>query len=422
MSKAFKGKPLELGVDADSDASSKWEEVEARCWAAGCKIISTWASEWSPSLHLDMPAKKKDESRRLFLPLLSTARFKKDDHRAFRVFLTLVPDVDSLDEAGSTPLLEMIDQDKVDLARLLLEQGAKVNRVRTEEVRFGKEEVKKVHEVPLQRAVRKGSLAMTELLLQKGASIDTIQTTGASTLLLAVEGAAKARTKQSLRLVSLLLDNGCNVNECGTIGRTALHVAVNASLGDSESGVDLESLLLNRGADVGALDCRGRTPLHYAFVKMGRHKDRTRCDPIQVVSSLAEAMTVDLIDHTDNFGNTALHYAGLRGATVSALLLLQKGSKCIEAKDSLGNTPLSLSVLGKHDACSMMLLQRGACVDVTIKEEDLAAGEKCRRLWRHLAQHWGKKGRPRKVHIADSRGVHFQQFGYSLSLNLLRVA
>ena len=401
LSKKYQGEPSELGVKVPGEASSKWAEEEARCWEAGCRIISTWVSEWSPTLHLDMPPRKKDAPRRLFLPLLSMARLKKDNHRAFRVLLTLVPEVDALDVAGSTPLLEMIDQNQVELARLLLDQGARVNRVRTEEVRLGKGEVRKVVEVPLQRAVRTGSLAMAELLLQKGASINTLQATGASTLLMAVERAAKDRTKQSLQRVSLLLDHGSNVNECGEKGRTGLHVAVNASRGDSDSGVDLESLLLHRGANVCALDCRGRTALHYAFVKIGNHKDRSACDPIQVVSSLVEGMTTASLDHTDKFGNTALHYAGLRGATVSALLLLQKGSQSLEAKDSLGNTPLSLAVLGKHDACSMMLLQRGACIEVTIKEEEDTEKEQPRGLWRHLAQHWRKDIKPRTLSLFE---------------------
>ena len=389
--------------DKDELGSREWKDVVAECWDAGCALLKAWITSWSPTLHIDMPPGKKSWDRRIFLPLLDAARMRKDGQRAFKMFLALVPDVDAMGGKEETPLLEMIDQQEVELVKQLQERGAQVNRVRREEkeqVQNGK--VKKVvlKEVPLQRAIRAGGLEMVGQLLETGASTQTLPTTGSSVLLLAVEEAARRKTKQSIGLVSLLLDHGSNIDESDSKGRTGLHLAVNASRGDSDCGQDLEALLLRRKAALAALDCRGRTALHYAFVKIGKHTDRTPCDPIQVVSNLVEGMSPALLDQTDKFGHTALHYAGLRGATVSALLLLEKGSRSLETRDQLGNTALSLAVLGKHDACAMTLLQRGANIDVTIAEGASKTGERCG-LWRHLGHHWVEPVPPRAMSLFE---------------------
>ena len=80
--------------------------------------------------------------------------------------------------------------------------------------------------------------------------------------------------------------------------------------------LDLEVLLMKHGANANLLDNRMRTPLHYAVVKIDKHADTSVIDPIQIVSSLAETMTKERIDQTDQFGSTALNYAAQRGSTV----------------------------------------------------------------------------------------------------------
>ena len=132
--------------------------------------------------------------------------------------------------------------------------------------------------------------------------------------------------------------------------------------------LDLEIALLRNNADVFALDVRGRLPLHYCFVKVGRHADRSRSDPIEICSMLVEAMRggkEEAVDTRDEFLSTPLHYAALRGATVCCLLLLERGAD-IEAVDRRGNTPLAYAVLGGHEGCALVLLQKEANLNVTI--------------------------------------------------------
>ena len=135
--------------------------------------------------------------------------------------------------------------------------------------------------------------------------------------------------------------------------------------------LDLEIALLRNGADVFALDVRRRLPLHYCFVKIGRHAERSRTDPIEVCSMLVEAMRGgEGVDARDEFLSTPLHYAAFRGATVCCLLLLEKGAD-IEAADARGNTPLACAVLGGHEACALVLLQKEANLNVTIYPNEI---------------------------------------------------
>ncbi len=109
--------------------------------------------------------------------------------------------------------------------------------------------------------------------------------------------------------------------------RSALHLAVNDSTDGADQALDLEMTLLRGGVDVHGADVRGRLPLHYAFVKIGRHGDSSRTDPIEVCSMLVDKMGGRGVDHRDAFGRSPLHYAARRGATVCCLLLLKHGAQ-----------------------------------------------------------------------------------------------
>ena len=71
-----------------------------------------------------------------------------------------------------------------------------------------------------------------------------------------------------------------------------------------------------------------------------RHTDYSMSDPISVVSLLCEAITEQgkdvktQVNHQDNFGQTPLHRAALRGATICSLNLLQVEKHLITLDDS----------------------------------------------------------------------------------------
>ncbi len=135
----------------------------------------------------------------------------------------------------------------------------------------------------------------------------------------------------TLQVLRELVKAGADLSAVDDKGRNALHLSVNSSSDDADEALDLEAALLRGGCPTSALDVRGRLPLHYAFVKAGKHRDCARADPIEVVSLLVEAMEERRerggikVDLEDEFGARPIHYAAYRGATVSCLLLLQKG-------------------------------------------------------------------------------------------------
>ena len=79
-----------------------------------------------------------------------------------------------------------------------------------------------------------------------------------------------------------------------------------------------------------------------------RHKDHSALDPIELVSTLTSYMTPGMLTTKDEFGNTALHCAAYRGASVCCMHLLQKGAS-LKQCDNENNTPLARAVLGKHE-------------------------------------------------------------------------
>ena len=134
-------------------------------------------------------------------------------------------------------------------------------------------------------------------------------------------------------------------------GRTPLHLAVNSREGGTDVHFDVEDHLLRSGAKTDIRDIRGRIALHYAFVKIGRHKDHSFLDPIELVALLnpSDSTTIQQpsADVADNFGSTPLHYAAQRGATISCMHLLKAVN--INPVDNNDNTPLGLAVLYKHE-------------------------------------------------------------------------
>ena len=66
-----------------------------------------------------------------------------------------------------------------------------------------------------------------------------------------------------------------------------------------------------------------------------RHTDYSMSDPISVVGLLCEAMAEQgkdvktQVNHQDNFGQTPLHRASLRGSTICSLNLIQVGKRIV---------------------------------------------------------------------------------------------
>ena len=183
-------------------------------------------------------------------------------------------------------------------------------------------------------AIKHGSLTAFKEATERGASIDTKDLDGLSTL----EVAQKYAQPEMARILCRL---GADVNESiGRQGDSLIHRT--ARQGD----IGFTSLLIECGADVNATNDHGKTPLHYA-VSGG-------------FQFLADALLAGGADHNQAtpFGDTPLHIAARRGNRPIVSKLLKHG-----ANASLTNhtkyTPLhEAAAAGKSEVVSL-LIERG---------------------------------------------------------------
>lgn len=255
----------------------------------------------------------------------------------------------TLDGFKLTPLRWAALWGFVDIARLLIERGAKVN-------------VKEKNgKTSLFWAAREGHQEMTDLLISKGAMRKGSEN---KYLLTAAQYGNAA-------LAKLVIDRGADVNVRGEFGKTPLHFA--SQRGDAET-VDV---LLAAGADPNSRSVLKRIPLHYA---KGR----------QVVAKLVEAgAEIEVRDHEgitplcSVFDTEAMEELIKRGASVNnkdctrgwtALFWASSGSPVhldrvklvlrqgvdMNIRDRKGNTLLDYAVADGHNDLAMLLIESGA--------------------------------------------------------------
>ena len=84
------------------------------------------------------------------------------------------------------------------------------------------------------------------------------------------------------------------------------------------------------------------------FINILRFADTSSIDPIELCTTITNAIESNGIDAVDEFGQTPLHRAALRGASVCCMHLIQRGAN-INRKDDNGNTPMGMAVFEKHE-------------------------------------------------------------------------
>ncbi|KAL7923796.1 HET protein [Trichoderma austrokoningii] len=189
------------------------------------------------------------------------------------------------------------------------------------------------------------------LLLEKGANIETTAEIGEKALFYAVAFG-------HINTIKLLLDKGTNIDGKDDDGRTPLSIAI------PRGGSKAIELLVERGADIEAKDNDGRTPLSWAA---------SDSDRLSIVTLLLEKGAD--IEARDNHGRTPLSWASTEFRNDDIIqLLLEKGAD-LEAKDNHGRTPLSWATFGyQNDDIVHLLLEKGA--DIEAKDNN-----GCTPLW-----------------------------------------
>ena len=254
----------------------------------------------------------------------------------FQYILKHCKEVDCKDVNDRSQLEKAVSRGHLMQSRNLLAAGANANQV------FEDSELKsclfkgqlltyKEKSYPLLEAIKSGNHELVKLLLSHGAILipdtsETLLPNGKTVVpdpfLLAIKLSKESRSNRSrLDIVKDIINTGADVASVDEDGMSALHVAVFGSSGRADEALDLEMALIKHDADVFA-ECSGRYPLHDIFREASN--DTTK-DPIEVCSMLVEAMKGKNIDKPDDLGRSPLHYAANCGATISCLLLLNKG-------------------------------------------------------------------------------------------------
>ncbi|RBQ74161.1 hypothetical protein FVER14953_08346 [Fusarium verticillioides] len=283
--------------------------------------------------------------------------------------------VDIVDRTGRTPLSYAAEQGHEAIMIMLLERGAEVDSQDGEVVRKWHYRNENAGRTPLSFATEEGHEAAVHILIKSGASPSLKSKSGFTPLSYAVQNRREGLIRLFLNtetvdinvelgravgnghksIVRLLLENGAEVDYLSTSGLTALFRAAWAN------SMDIVQLLLEYGANPDPLHGMS-TPLLSAAV--------SGYDAIARL--LLETGRVE-IDRPDKFGRTALSHMAQHGYTTTVRTLLDMGANPnTEAKATFigaqfynGRTPLSFAAEKGHLAIVELLITKGATVGLT---------------------------------------------------------
>ncbi|XP_061174017.1 poly [ADP-ribose] polymerase tankyrase-like isoform X2 [Saccostrea echinata] len=317
--------------------------------------------------------KEKEKGRcGLYTPvhfMVQAAAAWDNEGKGLKFFVTQKPNLESAESEGKTPLALAVTKNSLEIAKMLIEAGAKtdvgyfVNKEKGTKVSL-------VNTIALN-----GTDEMLKLILAALNDISTCRNTETMrTPLHEVAlrtGSSGALLSQKINIAEALLKAGAAVNATDKWNRTPMHYCVSSNLGTADASTAMEELLIDNKADLFLKCSLNRIPLHYLFDKVDRFGKSSTLDPIELCTVLTSAMKGEHVDDADKNGQSALHLAAQRGATICCIHLLQQRNVEINRKDINGNTPLSLAVSKGHDSCAIMLIQKGASVNEKVIHEAL---------------------------------------------------
>ncbi|MCR4822851.1 MAG: ankyrin repeat domain-containing protein [Treponema sp.] len=238
------------------------------------------------------------------------------------------------DISGATPLHEAVRYGRVDIARLLLKNGAKVNAMDS----IGKTPILLI----IPEAAQKD---MYPLLLQYKANVNQKDMYGDTVLHVATMANAPVNT------LSLLVSNGALINERNKEGVTPLCLAI-----ETKHPEQVKYYAQN-GADVYAEDMQGNTPITKAL------ESETR-------EMLETLITSANVGSTDSSGNTALHIAISKDAPIEYIRYLVEAGSDVNARNKNGDSVLFITVEKNRKDAGDLLLEKNADIFATNTQND----------------------------------------------------
>ena len=258
-----------------------------------------------------------------------------------RLLIAHGADVNARDMTHTTPLLYASCRGRLEVAQVLLDNGANVNDkgATRSSLHLLLESDNNPHD----------ALILVELLLKFGADTNLQDENNLTPLHLALR-------KNSLEIARKLLEHGANPNAKDDHGQITLHLL----LKPYDTSYNLMELLLKYGANVNAQDENSATPLHLA----------SRI----AWSAIAWSAIPKLLDHganpnvQDNQGRTPLQLMLKHGSNLDACLniiqhLLRNGAD-VNIQDRNNVTALHLASMGWVRQVARVLLEHGAQVNI----------------------------------------------------------
>ncbi|XP_056592835.1 ankyrin repeat domain-containing protein 55 isoform X1 [Triplophysa dalaica] len=231
------------------------------------------------------------------------------------------------DGEGSTPLMHAVSGRQVDTVKLLLKMGASIN---TQDA---------CGRTSLSLATYLGWLEGCVCLLRNGARQNIPDKNGRLPI-----HAATAETDFRLMAVLLQQSTLCEINHQDNEGMTALHWA------SFHNRPEHVRALLQKGADPTLVDKDFKTALHWA-VQSG---SRFMCSLI-----LDHHMGSSVINYDDENGKTCVHIAAAAGFSDIICELARIPETNLQALDVDERTPLHWAAAAGKDECVQVLLEMG---------------------------------------------------------------
>ena len=225
------------------------------------------------------------------------------------------------DDTGYTPLHHACEQGHKEVAQLLIEEGADVNKPT---FRRGR--------TPLHYACMEGHLAIVKLLKKHGADMEQTDNRGGTPMHYAAAAGC-------LDIIKYFRGLSIDINQAAGDASIPLHAA------SGQGRLTVVEYLYSLGGDLEQQTRSGMTPLHYAVLRNQK----------EVATFLTSVANVDsFIDFQADEGSTALHFAASLGYQELVEVLLAAGADAT-ITNKKGATPLARAQQKKHDAIVTLL-------------------------------------------------------------------